>query len=287
MSVVIGLDVGGSTTKIVGFSGEKMLQKTMVKASDPTTATYGGIGSFLSLNNLHLGDVKEVYMTGVGSSHISHNVLGLPSHKVDEFLSLGLGGLYLSGLDEAIVVSMGTGTSLVSTNRFGAKHIIGSGVGGGTLMGLSKAILDIDDFNLISEMAMRGDLQDIDLTIGDLSTIDIGGLAADITASNFGKLNNKASYDDMALGIVNLVFQSVGTVAVMASRLENLDQIVFVGSLLKLEAGRNSLYRFSDLYKKEIIIPPEAEFSTAIGAALSGLTDENHRWKYNNLKEMM
>lgn len=282
MSIVIGLDVGGSTTKIVGFSGKKMLQKTMVRASDPATSTYGGIGNFLTLNKLRLNDVKEVYITGVGASHISHDVLGLPAQKVDEFLSVGLGGLYLSGLDKAIVVSMGTGTSLVSANRAGAKHIIGTGVGGGTLLGLSKAILGINDFTLISEMALKGNLRDIDLSIGDLSTIDIEGLAADITASNFGKLNDKVKDEDMALGIVNLVFQSIGTVAVMASRLENLEQIVFVGSLSKVEAGRNCLYQFSELYKKEIIIPQDAEYSTAIGAALSGLTDQDHRWKYSD-----
>lgn len=286
MGIVIGLDVGGSTTKIVGFSGKEMLQKTMVRASDPATSTYGGIGSFLNLNKLRLVDVKEVYITGVGSSHISHNALGLPSHKVDEFLSLGLGGLYLSGLDEAIVVSMGTGTSLVSANKYGVKHIIGTGVGGGTLLGLSKAILGVNDFSLISEMALKGDLHHIDLTVGDLSAKEIAGLAADTTASNFGKLNSKAKEEDIALGIVNLVFQSVGTAAIMASRLENLNQIVFVGSLLKLKAGINCLHRFSDLYKKEILVPRDAEFSTAIGAALSGLTDENHRWKYSEIKEI-
>ncbi len=281
MSIVIGLDVGGSTTKVVGFSGKKMLQKTMVRASDPATSTYGGIGNFLTLNKLRLSDVKEVYITGVGASHISHDVLGLPAQKVDEFLSVGLGGLFLSGLDKAIVVSMGTGTSLVSVNRAGSKHIIGTGVGGGTLLGLSKAILGINDFTLISEMALKGNLRDIDLSIGDLSTVDIGGLAANTTASNFGKLNDKVKDEDMALGIVNLVFQSIGTVAIMASRLENLEQIVFVGSLSKVEAGRNCLYQFSELYKKEIIIPQDAEYSTAIGAALSGLTDQNHRWKYH------
>ncbi len=279
LQITIGLDIGGSTTKVVGFQDQDLLGKTMVKASDPITSTYGGIGRFLSLNDLKLHDVKQVFMTGVGSSYIDKNILGLPTQTVDEFNSVGLGGLYLTGLDRAIVVSMGTGTSLVSASRQGGKHIIGTGLGGGTLLGLSKAILGIHDFGLISELAEEGDLDNIDLTIGDLTPRAIPGLKADITASNFGKMNDQAENPDLARGIVNLVFQSVGTAAILASRLEDLSDIVFVGSLLRMHAGRKSLDGFADLYQKNILIPEDAEFATAMGAALSGLTDANHRWK--------
>lgn len=282
MRVTIGLDIGGSTTKVVGFRGQNLLELTMVKASDPITSTYGGIGKFLTINNLSLADVSEVYMTGVGSSFIDQDVLGLKASTVDEFEAVGLGGLYLSSLKEAIVVSMGTGTSIVLAGPESSQHIIGSGVGGGTLLGLAKAILGINDFELISEMALAGSLDNIDLSIGDLSSKTIEGMGADITASNFGKLNDKHSPEDIALGIVNLVFQSVGTNAILASRLTNVDDIVFVGSLAKLRAGQMSLDRFSDLYKKNIIIPLDAEFSTAIGAALSGLTNKDCRWTYNS-----
>ncbi|MDO5033742.1 MAG: pantothenate kinase [Eubacteriales bacterium] len=279
MQVTIGLDIGGSTTKVVGFRGQELLGKAMVKASDPITSTYGGIGRFLSLYDLKLQDVKQVFMTGVGSSYIEKGVLGLPTQTVEEFNSVGLGGLYLSGLESAIVVSMGTGTSLVAASRQGGRHIIGTGVGGGTLLGLAKAILAISDFDLISELATEGSLENIDLNIADLSTREIPGLTAEITASNFGKMNEQAGREDLARGIVNLVFQSIGTAAILASRLEEQDNIVFVGSLLRVAAGRNTLAAFADLYQKKILIPEDAEYATAMGAALSGLTDANHRWK--------
>ena len=35
MKTIIGIDVGGSTTKIVGFQGDKMIAPQFVKASDP------------------------------------------------------------------------------------------------------------------------------------------------------------------------------------------------------------------------------------------------------------
>ena len=48
MSVVIGIDIGGSSTKIVGFSnkgnGWELIEPQIIKANDPITATYGAFG---------------------------------------------------------------------------------------------------------------------------------------------------------------------------------------------------------------------------------------------------
>ena len=48
MSVVIGIDVGGSTTKIVGFEntigGKRLIDPIFVRATDPITALYGAFG---------------------------------------------------------------------------------------------------------------------------------------------------------------------------------------------------------------------------------------------------
>ena len=50
MSVTIGIDVGGSTTKIVGFYEKdgalELIEPQFVRANDPITATYGAFGKF-------------------------------------------------------------------------------------------------------------------------------------------------------------------------------------------------------------------------------------------------
>ena len=49
MKAIIGIDVGGSTTKIVGFDGEtgkSCIDPMSVKANDPITAVYGAFGKF-------------------------------------------------------------------------------------------------------------------------------------------------------------------------------------------------------------------------------------------------
>jgi len=54
MSRVIGIDIGGSTTKIVGFSEGKLFSPFLVKATDPVSSVYGALGRFLTENGLQL-----------------------------------------------------------------------------------------------------------------------------------------------------------------------------------------------------------------------------------------
>ena len=170
MSVVIGIDIGGSTTKIVGIrvaeDGSRSLIKPQnVKATDPLTAVYGAFGKFTDENRLEIKDISRVMMTGVGSSYVKRNLYGLDCHRASEFESIGKGGLYLSGLSEALVVSMGTGTAMVHANGGRMTYLGGTGVGGGTLMGLSKLLLKADNIDHIAEYADGGDLANIDLRI--------------------------------------------------------------------------------------------------------------------------
>ena len=71
MSVIIGIDVGGSTTKIVGIrrDGDKisLIEPQLVRANDPITATYGAFGKFTDENDLKISDIDEMMITGVGS----------------------------------------------------------------------------------------------------------------------------------------------------------------------------------------------------------------------------
>lgn len=268
MHVTIGLDIGGSTTKVVGFYKKELLDLTFVKSSDPVAAAFGGLGKFMSINQLKLEDISQIKMTGVGSSYINKNFFGCETVVANEFEAVGLGGLHLSKIDEAIVVSVGTGTSMVYSDTKHTEHIIGSGVGGGTVLGLSNKMINFRDFGLISDLAEKGDLSKVDLLVSDISKA-VPGLSSDATASNFGNVTDAAKPEDLACGIINMVFQSIGTMAVLSAKLKNTKNIVFAGSVLEIEQAKKTLKNFSDLYGVNIIFPDNAKFSTAIGAALS------------------
>lgn len=278
MSVVIGIDVGGSTTKIVGFRTEdgvrKLISPQLVRANDPVTATYGAFGKFTDENRLAIRDIDKIVMTGVGSAYVKHDMYGLDSIRVPEFNCIGKGALYLSGLDEALAVSMGTGTALVHSKVGGEmRYLGGTGVGGGTLVGLSKLLLRAESIEHIEEYAAQGDLGNIDLRIKDLTREDtLSNLSRDLTAANFGNVSDLAGKEDVARGILNMVFETVGMIAVFAARECGVRDIVLTGNLTRLGYSREKFDEFNRLgYGVNFIIPERAEFSTVIGAALSGL----------------
>jgi type II pantothenate kinase len=269
MSIIVGIDVGGSTTKIVGLHNNQISSPLLVKANDPIASIYGAFGKFMSVNKLSLQDIEKIKVTGAGSSYISEALYGIPTGKVDEFHATGKGGLFLSQLDRAIIVSMGTGTAYIIADKDGEKHIGGTGVGGGTLLGLSNKMLNIRHFDDLIEMAYNGNLANIDLNISDITQDKLETLPPEITASNFGKISDLATKSDTALGIINLVFQTIGTIAVFASRIHNTKNIVLTGNLTNVPQSRDIFNTLHKLYQVDFHIPANAEFATATGAALS------------------
>ena len=278
MGIVIGIDVGGSTTKIVGFrdeGGKKILiPPQLVKANDPLTSTYGAFGKFTDENGIKISDIDQVLMTGVGSSYVKHDLYGIRCVRVPEFDCIGKGGLYLSGLDNAVVVSMGTGTAIVHAEK-GAqmRYLGGTGVGGGTLMGLSKLLVGAADIGHISEFVDEGDLGNVDLRIKDMTasgTIPV--MNADMTAANFGNVSDLATKSDIAKGISNLVYETVGMVSIFASRSVGVTDIVLTGNLTRLPSCIKKFEEFNGLgYGVRFVVPELSEFSTAIGCAISAL----------------
>ena len=114
MDVILGIDIGGSTTKVVGLRTDgTVVSMLRVRAEDQVTSLYGALGNYLTSNGLTLQDVKRVVLTGVGASYVEGDIFGLPTCKVDEFSASGTGALALSGQEQAVVVTMGTGTAFL------------------------------------------------------------------------------------------------------------------------------------------------------------------------------
>lgn len=276
MGIVIGIDVGGSTTKIVGFrdNGEKreLISPQFVKANDPLTATYGAFGKFTDENGIKISEIDKVLMTGVGASHVKHDLYGIECVRVPEFDCIGRGGLYLSGLKRALVVSMGTGTAIVHATKGGVmEYLGGTGVGGGTLVGLSKLLIGAADIGHISEFVEQGKLGNVDLCIKDMTAAGtVPVMNADMTAANFGNVSDVATKADIAKGIANLVYETVGMVSVFASRSVGVTDIVLTGNLTRLESCIGKFDEFNHLgYGVTFTVPELSEFSTAIGCAIS------------------
>ena len=267
--IVIGIDVGISTTKIVGINEKgEIVSPIRIKATDPVTSLYGAFGKYLYDNKIKLTDIEHVLITGVVSAYIDAPIYGLPTDKAEEFIADGLGARHETDRKRMIVVSMGTGTSLVQCDGDDIRHIGGLGIGGGTLIGLSRIMLKTEDFKTIIELAMEGTLSNIDVTIGDISPNPLPGLPKNATASLFGNAKSNASREDIAIGIITTVLQTIGSSCILASLNTGIKDYVLIGNLTLLPQCKTVFPAMEKLYGVHFIIPEYSEYCTAIGAAL-------------------
>ena len=269
MGIIIGIDVGISTTKIVGLIDGKPSAPIRITAADPITSLYGAFGKYLHDNNLQLEEIEHVMLTGVGAAYVKGDVYGVKTSRCDEFVADALGARYESHLDHAIVVSMGTGTSFVMCRGDEFKHIGGIGIGGGTLQGLSRIMLNTSDIKQGSELAKQGNIRNINLLIGDISAQPLPGLPMEATASLFAHAKNDASREEIACGIITMVLQSIGSASVLAAQGTDCRDMVLIGNLSLLPQSKEIFPALEKLYNVRFHIPKFSQFCTAIGAALA------------------
>ena len=271
MGIVVGIDIGGSTTKIAGFREDRMLIPVQISADSAVASLFGAFGKFLYDNDLQLTDIGQVNLTGVGSSEIRQDIYGVPTFRVDEFSANGVGGGYFAGnKTEFMVVSMGTGTSFVEVRNNVPRHLGGIGIGGGTITGLSKLMLNTNDVGKIQELASGGKVGNIDLRIGDISKNPLPGLDLEITASNFGKASSRANCEDKAAGIVHMVIETICQTAVLISNGTDIKDFVLIGNLINFPECWNVCEMIRTMYPHvNFIIPDDGEYGTAIGTALA------------------
>ncbi len=276
MSIIIGIDAGISSTKIIGIeNGERIMAPMTVKSSDASSAIYGALGKYLNDNDTTLESVDQVMLTGIGAKDLKLPMLGRPTAKVDEFLANGMGARFDSGLDHMIVVSMGTGTSLVRVDGDEIRHIGGIGMGGGSLQGLARLLLGTSNVKEISNMADKGNPAHVNLLIEDICKDELGNLTGDATASLFAKVLQRTPDDnDIAAGLIHMVLETIGSAAVLSQLNGGFKDFVLVGGLTELSLCREVFPLMEKLYSVHFHIPKYAPYCTALGAALS--------YKYEN-----
>ena len=116
----------------------------------------------------------------------------------------------------------------------------------------------MQDVSQISELAEEGDLEKIDLRINDITSKNIiPTLSSRATAANFGKISDMATNSDYALGIINMVFETIAMMAIFSARAKNLKSIVLTGNLSslvqtpRLYAGMGKMFGMDERNPKE------------------------------------
>ena len=74
---------------------------------------------------------------------------------------------------------------------------------------------------------------------------------------------------DVALGIINLVFETTAMMSIFAGRSYNLRDIVLTGNLTELPQAKPTFENLSKMFDVNFCIPKHSRYATVIGAALS------------------
>lgn len=265
--MIIGLDIGISSTKVAAFVARKLNRAEIWESGFSEKQLQEFIGSLSSIDSR----VEKIALTGVGSRKITGKLLGYPTVKVDEFEANAASASHICDESRFIVVSMGSGTSFVEVDKEKTKHIGGCALGGGTILGLFKQMALGGGWPQIRALAERGSLENIDLTVADVSNEPLPDLPMDTTVTNFGKIDHHATPQDIALGLINLTLQNIGVMAYLAGSGRDIRTFVVIGRMTTLPHAAEIFDRLNNLYGVNFILAKKSTHMTAIGAAIKSL----------------
>ena len=121
--MIIGIDIGSTTTKAVAVQNDEVIKTVKTKAFDAITSATGALGKIVTESNLKISNVEKIIITGAGALKINDDIFGIPTHKIDEITAIGIGGMFLSKKENIIISNIGTGTSIIEANKNKITHI--------------------------------------------------------------------------------------------------------------------------------------------------------------------
>jgi len=257
---IIGIDRGASFTDFAVVDSDSLSEIFSIESRSWQRIRTAYEGLITKYQTRHI--VFSGSATGMPAS--MKNIVNI----IAEIDAIGFGGAALANCNKCVVVSMGTGSAIVHFANNSAEHLGGSGVGGGTIKGLSSLICGIDNPSQIEALALKGNASKLNLTISDLGYEQISFLGADMTASNFADLKSNR-IEDQAAAILNLVGETVGIIASICARSVNCrNHIVIVGKVAENRFIRQVLKLVGKLYQTTFIFPENPGYATVYGAAV-------------------
>ncbi|GEL05575.1 type II pantothenate kinase [Rummeliibacillus sp. G93] len=271
MSQAIGLDAGGTLTKLAYLDENNQLKlKHFPSNNMPAIINW--------INSKH--NIKEIGITG-GRAEQVKTMLDQDTnlHYIVEFEATLKGVRYQlekenHNFDKCIITNIGTGTSIHYMNQIEHMRVGGTGVGGGTLIGLSALTTGIINYQEILQLAKKGSRMGIDLLVQDIYQGMETPISPTLTASNFGKvgINDVLEYktEDILATIQGLVGEVITTLSIQLAEQNEVEQIVYIGTTLdNNEKLRDIIADYTILKKKTPVFLEDHGFSGAIGALIN------------------
>jgi type II pantothenate kinase len=260
---VISIDIGGTNTHAVIAENGKIEFETVENGNNSEHI----LKCFNTLKEKVGSTYFKLILTGGGARKVERGFFSFPFKVIDEILAIGKGGVYLSGNKDVFVVSIGTGTAFVSVKTGEIRHVGGTGLGGGTISGLSKLLLKMDPDNV--EKIAKVSHTDLDITVKDIVGGDLGKIPGDATASNFGKAQEKEDKAAIAASLLNMMGETIGVMAYFAAKsVGQEEKILLCGRVAMNIRVKKRAVETIKMFGGEAEIPEKGEYCAAIGAAV-------------------
>ncbi|PZE22088.1 type II pantothenate kinase [Paenibacillus xerothermodurans] len=267
-STRVGLDVGGTLIKIAYYNNEKLeLLKFPAVHMDAAA-------EWIQLHCAH----AEIHMTG-GRAEMFQKLIPHSVLIMNEFDATCRGVLHLlsesgQSVDSFILTNVGTGTSIHYVSGKVQTRVGGTGVGGGTMMGLSTLLAGISRFEDIVRLAPEGDRGNIDLKVSHIYEGSEPPIPGDLTASNFGRVVQVPTAErtaaDYVASVIGLIGETVTTASIFAAAQYSVSNVIYIGSSFVDNAMlQEVVIDYTKLRGAQPLILTNGEFSGAIGALLA------------------
>lgn len=217
-------------------------------------------------------------LTGGGISELAGRFEGAASIlKINEFAAWGAGCRALlrrGGLEPEepfLLVSVGTGTSAMLVDGMSVSRVGGTALGGGTVLGLGRALVGPLEFDELCVLARQGSRRRVDLLVSDIYGPGQIALKGDLTAANFGRLAQPGGGSpepaDLAAGVMGLVGENVALITAGLAVAARVRRLVFAGSTLRGNSVlAEVLIGVTALLGRQSTILEDGEFCGALGA---------------------
>lgn len=232
MQNVIGIDAGGTLTKLAYINEQNEMDFEIFPSND-----FSKVKNWLE-NHPH---IEEIGLTGGRTKQLLNVLKTMKSIQyLVEFEATFKGVKYLLNkngydIENAIISNIGTGTSIHYMEGYSHIRVGGTGIGGGTLTGLSTIMTGVSDFNEITSNAALGSRENIDLFVKDIFQGMEPPIEGHLTASNFGNVSilkdTKYETNDLLATIQGLVGEVITTLSIQFAEEKKQMKLFISGQL--------------------------------------------------------
>ncbi|MFF2752827.1 type II pantothenate kinase [Psychrobacillus sp. NPDC058041] len=273
MATKIGIDAGGTLTKIAYWDEKKQLHLLNFLSSN-----FKAVKDWIESNH----SLASICLTGGRAEQLKKYLLSQNDIPyIVEFDATMAGVMYQLKqenihCEKAIIANIGTGTSIHLMNGESHRRLGGTGIGGGTLIGLGQVLTGITSYEEMINLSKSGSREFIDILVSDIYESNKLPLNGSLTASNFGgvalKSTENKSHADYLSGLQGIIGEVVASLCIQAADAHNVNRVIYIGSTLENnDLLKKIIQSYTNLKEKEPIFLEKHGYSGAIGALLESI----------------